>query len=81
MRGCTAAAAATVSVVSALSVPPTTLTRSVWAPGVVFNGTVTVRRKEPVASAVVVPSRTGSLNSSACRGLPGGKPVPDTVVL
>jgi hypothetical protein len=56
--------------------PPTTPTRTVWGPGDVSWGMVTVMAKAPAASAVVVPSSTGSLNSWAARELPGGKPLP-----
>ena len=45
------------------------------------SGTVTTIWKRPEASATVVPSCTGSLNSSATRGSPGGKPAPFTVTL
>lgn len=69
----------TVSVVSACSVPPTTPTRSVCSPGELSRGMVTTRLKAPPASVMVVPRRTGSLNSSACNVVMGGNPPPVTV--
>ena len=71
--------ATTATVVSARTEPSTVRTRRVCRPGAVVAGMVTTRRKAPLASATAVPSTTGSLNSSATSGLPGGKPVPVTV--
>ena len=76
-----AVGAVTSRVVSANSVPPTTCTRRVWRPGVVPRGMVATMRNRPEASAVVVPSRTGSLKRSTDSGLPAGNPPPVSVTL
>jgi hypothetical protein len=72
----TATGATTTIVVSATAVLPVALTRTVCTPGAVPSGMVTTSRKLPLASATALPRKTGSLNSWAVTGLPGGNPVP-----
>lgn len=69
----------TVRVVSACTVPPRTATTMRCTPGSVPGGMVTTVRKLPEASAVVVPSSTGVLNSRTSSGLLAGNPLPKTV--